>query len=194
VAKAAPWTPEAIKDVIWAMSRLLDQVGHDELSPESRQYSDAVKEWMADTEAALHDGGSGHVRVRMHPFPLTSPQLRRLEADIYGMVSQRSMAVRRGRAKQCPAELTLPRFQHTIEHLHASLTSVHWSSYLVLAALLGLLALNAVFLALLSNTVRSTIIIVNLVAIVAAIALWCVHHLYIRKHWVAFYSHAAMYE
>jgi hypothetical protein len=169
----------AVTDIAWALHRLLQYDSPATLTPSAAASRTAVIRWLEQV-GPLIQGVSPEARIQAPVFPLTSGQLSTLEAEI---------------ATYRPGRLKLSvHVRATLEHLHASLIAVQRSSFLLLAAVLGVISLNIVYLLLLTQTPRTLVISGNLLALTVILGIWALHHFgYLRHLWESYFHHAAVH-
>jgi len=180
MARTRSQSAAALTDIAWALHRLLQYGSSATLTPSAAAARTAVSRWLEQVDPLLQ-GVAAEAHIQVPVFPLTSGQLSTLEAEI--------SRYRTGGGLKLSVHV-----RATLEHLHASLIAVQRSSYLLLAAVLGVILLNIAYLLLLTQTPRTLLISVNLLALTVTLGVWALHHFgYLRHLWESYFHHAAVH-
>lgn len=179
MAKTRAQSAAVLTDTSWALHRLLQHAASAPLTPSAAAARTKVIRWLDQVDPLVQQTPTA-ARIDAPAFPLSSGQLRELEEEIARLKQGRHAPSMHARV--------------TLDHLHASLSALQRSSYLVLTALLGAVLLNVAYLSLLTQTPRPLVITGNLVALAVALGIWALHHVgFLGRLWESFFRHAATY-
>jgi hypothetical protein len=155
-----------------------------------------VEHWIQEVEPFLRPPNGGGPSGQPPAFPLTSPELRTLEKEIYQAAQETAGRGRHHAARLRGLRAVESSIQGSLERLHETLDKAQHSSYYILYSLVGLGLLNAAYVAVfifLPDVPHYLLIVVNVAGIGVAILIWYYHDLDLRLHEAAVHFHTAIH-
>ncbi|HET8908676.1 MAG TPA: hypothetical protein VFN11_17105 [Ktedonobacterales bacterium] len=178
-------TPDALRDIAWALRTSLAQVTPDQLaSPELADSWQRASDWLC-TAMRLAGDAPNTIASDAPPFPLTGGELRTLQEAIDAIVAARLKAnapKRPSRLERLYARSFRRPLLSNTTRLRLTFSVAHRFS-LVLASILALsLLLNILDLTLIADAPKMLLFGANLAVTLLAVGVWFALHTHLRRH------------